>query len=223
LVGADPDIFCPKNVKRTKDVTFMGSNVTGIPRNDGYQTRRELIEAILKRGLDLHIYGNNWEYLAHEPNLHIHSFVDEEQFAKACSRSRITIGISGTSNVRKANSWRRTFNSMACGAFHLTLYVPGMEEIFENRKHLVWFNSVPEAIELIEYYLAHDQEREQIAEAGRQEILAHHTWDVRIAEMIDIYERNRAAVLTRSQKKSWQAELASSEEELNENSNVQAV
>lgn len=195
LVGTDPDIFYPAKVKKTRDIVFMGNNITTLPHNDGYQTRGELIEAILKKGHDLHIYGNNWEYLPHLPNVNIHPFVDEEEFAKVCSRSKITMGISGVSNVHMANSWRRTFNSMASGAFHLTLYVPGMEEIFENKKHLAWFNSVPEAVELIEYYLVRDEERERIAEAGREEVLAHHTWDIRIAEMINIYqEQNKVTI-----------------------------
>jgi spore maturation protein CgeB len=46
---------------------------------------------------------------------------------------------------------------------------------------------------LIEYYLAHGEERERIAEAGRQEVLAHHTWDHRIAEMLQYLAQCREA------------------------------
>ena len=78
---------------------------------------------------------------------------------------------------------------MASGAFHLTRYFPGLEDVFENGEHLVWFHSIPEAIDQIEYYLAHDREREKIASAGRQEVLMHHTWDDRIADMFRYMEQ----------------------------------
>jgi len=178
--GTDPEIFYPHDVPKTKDVLFMGNNLD-IP-HDGYEKRRQLIEEALKQGLDVHVYGQNWEYLLESgyDTLHIHPFVTEEEFAEVCSSAKITLGINGVNDVRMYASWRRAVNSMASGAFHLTHYVPDMETLFENRKHLVWFNAVPEAIELIKYYLAHDEEREAIAMAGREKVLAEHTWDARM-------------------------------------------
>lgn len=192
--GTDPEKFYPRKRDKNYDILFMGNNY-----DEKYwgrdNPRRQLIDAISKKGFDLHICGNNWEYLSDLPNVHIHPFVEEEEFAKICSVARITLGVNATNNVRIYASWRRTFNSMASGAFHLTHYVPGLEEVFENREHLVWFNSIPEAIELIEYYLAHAEERERIAEVGRQEVLAHHTWDIRIAEMLEMYRRIRQSTI----------------------------
>lgn len=185
--GADPDIFHPRKVAKTKDVTFTGTNQPISPY-EGYITRRELVEAILNEGIDLYLYGNKWEYLSHMPNAHILPLVFGDQLVNVYAASKITLGVSAVNNVCMYAAWRRTFETMASGAFHLTHYVPGLEEVFENKKHLVWFNSVPEAIELIKYYLAHDEERQRIAEAGRQEVLIHHTWDIRIAELMKIYE-----------------------------------
>ena len=129
------------------------------------------------------------------PNAHISPPVfNEKKLAKVYSASKITLGVNGVNNVRMYAGWRRTIECMACGAFHLTHYVPGLEEMFENKKHLVWFHSVPEAIELIKYYLTHDEERERIAEAGRQEIVANHNWDIRIAELMKIYEQSKTTI-----------------------------
>ena len=66
-----------------------------------------------------------------------------------------------------------------------------MERLFENEKHLVWFQSIPEALELVDYYLKHEDERQTICQAGRQEILAKHTWDARIGEMIGRYKKTK--------------------------------
>jgi len=171
-------------VEKSYDVVFMGTNWRNLP-NEGYEERRQLIRAMLDAGLDVHIFGKGWDYLKENyQNVHLHQFVIADKLAEACSRSKVTLGINGVNNVRMYASWRRTVNTMASGAFHLTHYVPGLETVFENRKHLVWFNSVPEAVELTKHYLSHEEERERIAAAGRQEILANHTWDDRIAEML---------------------------------------
>lgn len=186
-VGTDPEVFHPWAMERTWSLLFMGHN-QGYPHK-GYSKRRQLIGAILDSGVDLHLFGTRWGYLKRHANVHIHSVATEGKFAEACSRAKITLGINGINDMRMHASWRRTFNSMASGAFHLTHYIPGLETFFENREHLVWFNSVPEAIELIEYYLPREKERERIAAAGRQVVLAEHTWDRRIEAMIERWQQ----------------------------------
>jgi len=183
--GVDPEVFYPKKEEKTWDLVFMGSNIP-LPQNTGYKVRRQLLETILGEGFCLHIFGTigSWVYLRERGDVYLHPFVFGGTFSKVCSRTKVTLGVNGVNDIHMYASWRRAMNSMASGAFHLTHYVPGIETFFENRKHLVWFNSVPEAIELAKYYLAHEEEREEIATAGRREVLARHTWDMRIAQMI---------------------------------------
>ena len=171
------------------DVVFMGNNLD-IP-HDGYHTRRRLIEGAVEAGFDVHVYGHGWDYLTGPENLHVHEFVTEDEFARVCSGAKIVLGINGVNDVRMYASWRRTVNTMACGAFHLTHYVPGMETLFRNREHLVWFESVAEALDLIDHYLTHDRERDEIAGKGREEVLRAHTWDARISRMLDVYHGYR--------------------------------
>jgi len=173
---------------KDQDIAFMGNNADFLP---GHHDRRQIIEAILKNGFRLHVYGKGWEYLAAHPNFKQHVFVNNQEFARACIRSKITLGFDPVNDVYMYASWRRPLNSMASGAFHLARYFPGLETVFQNRKHLVWFQSIPEALELIDYYLIHDDEREKIALAGQKEVLAHHTWDHRIQELLAIYEACR--------------------------------
>jgi len=189
-VGTDPDIFYPRGSDKLYEVVFMANNSDFL---EGHRQRRELIGAIIKKGIDLHLYGNGWEYLLGVPSVHLHPFVNNGEFAEACSAAKITLGFNAVNNVYMYASWRRPLNLMACGAFHLTRYFPGLEEVFGNGKHLVWFNSIPEAVELIEYYSANDEERERIAKAGRQEVLARHTWDDRIAEIMQYLTQCRGS------------------------------
>src|SRR5262249_30519406 len=62
----------------------------------------------------------------------------------------------------------RTFLTLACGGFHLTHYVPELERMFTNRRHLVWFHSDDECLDLIRYYLARPRARRAIARAGQR-------------------------------------------------------
>jgi spore maturation protein CgeB len=70
----------------------------------------------------------------------------------------------------------RLFNIMATKTFCLVHYYEGLEEDFENKKHLVWWKDVKELKGLIDYYLSHDDERNQIANNGFNEVWSKHRW-----------------------------------------------
>ena len=60
----------------------------------------------------------------------------------------------------------------------------GLDEMFVDRQHLVYYDDATlEA--LVEYYLAHPNEREMIAEQGRQEVLRWHTYDHRMTTLLE--------------------------------------
>lgn len=72
---------------------------------------------------------------------------------------------------------------MGSGAFHLTPFTPAYANFFRNFEHVVWSTSAEETIDLVDYYLRHDEERKEIARKGREEILARHTYIHRVKQM----------------------------------------
>ncbi|MFH1744258.1 MAG: glycosyltransferase, partial [bacterium] len=78
----------------------------------------------------------------------------------------------------------RVFDVLACGGFLLTEYRPIFEELFEPGVHLDIFRDSQELVEKIEYYLAHDEIRQRIAQAGREKVLAEHTFASRLTQII---------------------------------------
>jgi len=82
--------------------------------------------------------------------------------------------------------------------------------LFENKKHLVWFKSVHESMDLIGYYLTNEEERERIAQTGRKEELARHSWDAHIANIMDRYEMHKAYKDLREYKNVTDAEIEQS-------------
>jgi len=104
-----------------------------------------------------------------------------EQAAEKYCKSKIVINI-----AMKEDLNMRCFEAMGTGSFLLTDYVPHIEELFEDGKHLVLYRSLEEAVDKAEYYLKHDSEREKIAQAGYEEVMAKHTIDHRVNRMIEV-------------------------------------
>lgn len=65
----------------------------------------------------------------------------------------------------------------ACGGFSLSERYPQCEEFYPEGTR-VYFDTIPEAIEKIKYYLSHPEEREKIRKAGHVHA-KNHTYDKR--------------------------------------------
>lgn len=88
------------------------------------------------------------------------------ELVRVCNGAGIVLGTNTTNSVECYFS-NRTFITLASGGFHLTHYVPGLETMFENRKHLVWYETEEECFGLMEYYLKRPALRAKIAREGR--------------------------------------------------------
>jgi len=178
--GTDPAIFCPREAERQDfDVLFMGR-----PIQEGGDERTALLQALASLGLSVHVFGGNWKELVDRENVYLHGFTDLDGFAWACSRAKIALSLNTVAKMY--TSWRRIFNTMASGAFLLIRYFPGLEDVFTNGEHLVWFMSMDEAIQKAHYYLGHEGERDRIARQGVGLVRRKHTWDVRAAEILGL-------------------------------------
>lgn len=111
------------------------------------------------------------------PPFNGHCVLDDT--AKKFSQSRILLNTSIKNDLNM-----RTFETMACRQMLLTQYNDQIGELFEDGKHLVTFKTIDEAVEKARYYLSHPEERKAIAEAGYQEILAKHTYNIRVRELL---------------------------------------
>lgn len=64
----------------------------------------------------------------------------------------------------------RVLDIMACGGFVLTNWQTEIAESFVEGKEIVTYSSLEECLAKVEYYLAHEEERRQIASAGRKKV-----------------------------------------------------
>lgn len=113
-----------------------------------------------------------------------------ENAARKFAESKICFNISMLDDLNM-----RTFEVMSTGSFLLTNWIPTIEEFFEDGKHLVLYRSEEEMIDKAKYYLAHDEERERIAQAGFEEVRAKHTIQHRVDVILGEFLKSKAKTL----------------------------
>ncbi len=152
-------------VEEWQDVTFLGS--IDQFHEDGAQ-RASLMTAVAERFTFKHSNNTRRGHASY-----------------TYYRSKINLGNSCFPQIDGAISVR-DYKIMGAGGFLLTNRVRGMERMFKDRNHCVYYDSIPDCIEKIDYYLRHTAERERIANSGYREVHAKHTYTHRIEEIIKV-------------------------------------
>lgn len=80
---------------------------------------------------------------------------------------------------------QRIMDIMSAGGFVLSSYCAETAEIFEEDKEIVMFRTPEELLEKVDYYLAHDVERQRIARAGYEKVINFYTYEKKMKELID--------------------------------------
>ncbi len=157
-LGCDPEIHGKKDVAKKYDIGFVGHSFPG--------EREELLKLITEK------YPNSFLGQA-----------DYREMANVYSASKIVFNRSLRNDINM-----RVFEALASGSLLITndLDDNGQSALFQSSKHLVTYQNADEMLELIDYYLTHDEEREQIAAASREEVLAHHTYQHRMQKILDV-------------------------------------
>jgi len=82
-------------------------------------------------------------------------------------------------------------DAVAAGALVLTKAHPRLQEpdgigqYFEIGKEIITFDTASELLRKVRYYLSHDTEREAVAQAARAKLLARHTCQIRMQQMMN--------------------------------------
>ena len=158
------------------DIAFIGAARSGEPRI-------ELVKN-LKKQYRTKVYGRNWHRFGVKPTLPV---IRPRGYRLVCSGSKIVLGSDVTTDIEGYWS-NRLWLTLGCGGFFLTNYVKGLEDFFENRKHLVWYRSQEECLELIREYLRNPRERVRIARQGYARVHAQHTFHHFIERVVALCE-----------------------------------
>lgn len=198
--AANPEFNRPYAVDRTYDVTFVGQ---------AYGDRPDYLKFLREAGIDVRVWGMNWPlhqtpplprrlwrwgrralgiqrpaFLTFPPDV-LGGPLPDLDMIQMFSRSKINLGFS-TCGSTHLNGERilqvrlRDFEVPMSGGFYMVEYMEELAEFFEIGKEVVCYDGPQDLADKIKYYLAHDDEREQIRKAGYQRCLRDHTWQKRL-------------------------------------------
>lgn len=184
-VAVDPDHYRVQNLEQKDkerfscDVCFVGAL---------YPEREKLLTEVRKLGVNLKIFGwKNWLNSSLAGNYYGPLFSPEE-ITKAYSLAKISLN----SNLQPQNGGvnLKTFEIPAAGGFQISDNQPELKNIFEPGKEIETYETASELLDKIEFYLANENNRKEIALAGYRRVLKDHTLNERIKTVLKTIENS---------------------------------
>lgn len=154
-------------------VSFVGSR---------YGDRVQWIEGLRQRGIKVDCFGHGWKQ----------GPVAGEEIPRIMRDSVISLNFGDSETVldgvrlsRSRQIKARIFEVPGCGGFLLTQPADGLDRYFTPEEEVVTFGDLEELARRIRHYMAHPEERDQIARAGHIRTRAEHTYEIRFAQLLD--------------------------------------
>lgn len=153
-----------------KGIVFCGGGHYGHPLTP---QRRELVQAFKDTFKEFKLYGPGWS--EETPTL---QWDRQTEIYEQCYLSV------GHNQVDGKKHWfsDRSIIAMAAGRPHLFHYSEGMEELFEDMKEVVFWKTIPEAIEKAQWLLDNHKEATKIGKMGQKKIKEKYMWGNRVLE-----------------------------------------
>lgn len=96
------------------------------------------------------------------------------------------INLNMTAKTIKTGLAQRIFDVMAVGGFLISNYQSEIPEYFVPGEDIVLYESIPDLLNKIEYYLEHEDERIAIAKSGQEKVKKHHSYKKKLEELISL-------------------------------------
>lgn len=172
---------------KTMDVSFVGAYA-------GRQDRIDGVEYLRKNGIDVKAFG----YGAPGGQLSL------DQMVAVFNRTKINLNFTGASAGSRLNASNpipvgakqlksRQVEAALCGSFALSEDAPGMDQTLAPGLEMALFTTREEMLEKIRYYLAHDEEREAVADRAYRRAVRDHDVKLEIPKFLAEIERRRLA------------------------------
>jgi spore maturation protein CgeB len=111
-------------------------------------------------------------------------YVAELEKAKAFSAAKIVLNPMIYAEIEGVND--RLFQAAGCGAFQITDLKRSLPQLFEPEREIVTFQTLQELKEKVDYYLAHPEERREIADRAYARAHREHTYERRLRRVLEV-------------------------------------
>lgn len=149
--------------------------------------RLSILERLMK--YDLRIYGNeDWKVLLRDSPLsdRYHGPIDPvRDLPSVFASSKINLNIHSIQCQGSLN--QRDFNAPMASGFLLSDWVPAAGRFFQPGKEAVYWASVNDLIDKVEFYLNYPKEKVEIIQSGRRRVMNDHTYSRRMESIAPFF------------------------------------
>ena len=131
--------------------------------------RVQIAQTIINEGIDLKIFGNGWENSGIDKR-YLGGMLTPPKISKAIYGARIVINDFYMKGDKYINL--RFFEVLGMGRLCMCYRQEGVSSFFPDKKMVVYWDTLDDLVKQIKFYLANDKAREEIALAGKKEVLA---------------------------------------------------
>lgn len=163
---------------------------------DNYTRGKDRVELIRSiKDARVHIFGElspdnavgilGWQqYLASQPNVTIHPSVPFAESLDIMKRAKIVLN---SMPFFRDGTHERVFSALACECLVITSESIYLREHFRDGEGLVFYRSQHrgDVNGFINEMLKHETKRKEAAHRGRDIVMKHHTWDIRVKELLE--------------------------------------
>ncbi|UJF32076.1 CgeB family protein [Paenibacillus hexagrammi] len=195
--GVNRSLFHPQpaSPEHSVDVIFIGS---------AFRNRVAFFDEIAPElsSMNLLIAGYWWDRLQHydvlQSKIRTGYWISPEESARYYSSAKIVINMHraiddetnrNSSGIQAESINPRTFEISACAPLQLTDVRANLSAMYRSGLDIATYDSPQELVRQIQYYLGHEEQRQEIAWRGLERTMREHTYRTRIQRMFEpIYD-----------------------------------
>ncbi len=207
------DIVFTSSSKRNKEYQRLGLNSYFTPQytrldkfypayDEKYKTKllfignvwntslkRKTVEYAVRNNIEIDIYGRGWYEMIDEKYYHLikGEQIVSDELKYYYSSADIVFNDTRQDMIDNGFISNRIFDVTACGGFIISDYIKEIEEIFGDS--IPMYKTEEEFVKLIEYYLAHPEERMKKAKKAHEITIKNFGAEVGMKKMSDIMRK----------------------------------
>lgn len=170
-----------------QDVTMNVPAVIFLGHNENDE-RQEYIRKLLDEKIEVGIPKRTWENFKVENPYLIRLENSHKKYNEIMNGAEIAIVF--LSKINNDTYTRRCFEIPITKTLMFSTYTDDIASMFKENEEIVFFRNEKEFVDKIKYYLSHEEERKNIAEAGYHRLMQDgHEVEDRVKYVLDIYKK----------------------------------
>jgi O-antigen biosynthesis protein len=171
--GTDPDVFFPEaDEAHAHDLVFVGNS---------RKVMRRVLADLLPTEHDLAVWGGDWDGLIEARHV-VGTYLPNDEVRRAYSSAAIVLNDHWDDMREHGFASNRLYDAVACGALVVSDRLDGLEERFGGA--VVTYETAEELRTIVDHFLANPEERAARGAAGRELVLANHTFAHRVDALL---------------------------------------